>query len=387
MTTRRQITHPRILIDGYYLGKPSGYGRFVSELCGALGKTRTELQFVVAVTDRTEPALLVPAGNLRFAVVPERTFPFWEQVVIPFCARRHGCSVVHHPYNTSSIFKGRRKSVVTVHDVTFLESGNERDLRSTLIHAYMRAGFHLGSRSADCIVSVSEATRGRLTEMGMASTRVYNSVDEFVAMTGPHAAARPARPYFLHRGSYAAGHRNTARIIEAFVKSPILTQHYSLKVLGVPEGARHWAGAIGHPVEFLPRVTDAELAAIYRGSAGVIAASLLEGFCLPIVEGFGFGVPVIASDIDPMKEIAGQAALLVAPHDVDAIGRAMERLASEPGLAEDLVRRGRERYTEFSGRSMAERLISVYRTVLGGARPSSARLAQRAAGTDGIERA
>ena len=102
------------------------------------------------------------------------------------------------------------------------------------------------------------------------------------------------------------------------------------------------------------------LAALYAGSACVVATSLQEGFGLPIIEGFGFGVPVITSAIDPMAEVAGDAALLVDPCSIGDIADAIVSVVSDPALARSLVARGRVRMGVFASARVAERMIDIY---------------------------
>jgi glycosyltransferase involved in cell wall biosynthesis len=257
------------------------------------------------------------------------------------------------------------KSVTTVHDLTFLNKEVKRDIKSALIHFYMRTVFRFGARKSDAIVAVSDTTKMALQHLGIESQRIYNTVDGFLSTQIDVSAKLRSRPYFLHRGSYAPGHRNTERIIQAFLSLPALTEKYSLKILGVPAGAERWGTTPDQPIEYLPRVTDSELATLYAQSSCVVAASLLEGFCLPIVEAFGFGSPVIASNINPMMEIAGGAALLVSPEDKEEIAQAMLRIVSDVALAKLLVEKGRVQLRAFGSDCMAEEYFGVYRQVLG----------------------
>lgn len=356
----------RILIDGYYLGKPSGYGRFIHELCRALGNAESDLEFFIAVQNSTAKEFLQPYRNTRYIRAADTNFAVWEQVVIPLCAARNKCDIIHFPYNTKALLTTWSKSITTVHDLTFLRENAERDFKSSLIHLYMRAMFMFGTRKSTAVVAVSEATKADLLARGVASQRIYNTVDGFIGAVTVAPSGTPSRPYFLHRGSYASGHRNTERIIQAFLSTPILTDTFSLKLLGVPEGASLWKTTPDQPVEYLSRITDQELASLYAGSSGVVAASLLEGFCLPIVEAFGFGSPVITSNINPMMEIAGGAALLVDPHSVEDIAEAMLRIASDKTLAKDLAAKGRSRLSAFASSSVAAELLDLYRRVLNG---------------------
>ncbi|GAC1427138.1 MAG: glycosyltransferase family 1 protein [Burkholderiaceae bacterium] len=356
----------RILIDGYFLGKPSGYGRFIYELCRALGNAESDFEFLVAVQNSTAESFLQPYPNTRYIRATGTNFATWEQVVIPLCALRNKCDIIHFPYNTKALLTPWSKTITTVHDLTFLRKNAERDIKSSLIHSYMRIMFMSGTRNSNAIVAVSEATKTDLLARGVTSQRIYNTVDGFIGAATLVPSETPSRPYFLHRGSYALGHRNTERIIQAFLSAPILTDTFSLKLLGVPEGASYWKTTPDQPVEYLPHISDQELASIYTGSSCVIAASLLEGFCLPIVEAFGFGSPVITSNIDPMMEIAGGAALLVNPQSVEDIADAMLRIACDKALARDLAAKGRSRLPAFASSSMAAELLDLYRRVLSG---------------------
>jgi glycosyltransferase involved in cell wall biosynthesis len=114
-------------------------------------------------------------------------------------------------------------------------------------------------------------------------------------------------------------------------------------------------------VTFLGRLTDAELAALYKASLAVVVASIEEGFGLSIIEAMGFGTAVITSNFPPMSEVGGVAAVLVDPHDVAALENAMRRIASEPEHREALIKRGHERFQAFSTTRFAASLSSVYR--------------------------
>ena len=64
-------------------------------------------------------------------------------------------------------------------------------------------------------------------------------------------------------------------------------------------------------MQFLPRVSDVELASLFAGTTCVMVNSLDKELRLRIFEPFGFVAPVTMSDFDPIRTIAGDAALLV----------------------------------------------------------------------------
>ena len=116
----------------------------------------------------------------------------------------------------------------------------------------------------------------------------------------------------------------------------------------------------GSGVQFLGFVTDAELARLYRGSLCVAYASLYEGFGIPVLEALACGAPVVTSRGTAMAEVADGAAVLVDPHDSDAIAA---------GIGEAIRRRdelralGPERARAFSWQASAEATAAVYREV------------------------
>jgi glycosyltransferase involved in cell wall biosynthesis len=105
---------------------------------------------------------------------------------------------------------------------------------------------------------------------------------------------------------------------------------------------------------------DATLAAEYASAAAVAYPSDLEGFGFPVVEGFASGTPVVAT-----PELAGDAAVLVAPGNVSQLADALLSVLSDRALATRLASAGGQRAEAFTWRESALRTLEVYRDVLG----------------------
>ena len=101
-------------------------------------------------------------------------------------------------------------------------------------------------------------------------------------------------------------------------------------------------------IVFLGFVTNEALAQLLSAAKGLIFASLFEGFGLPIIEAMQAGVPVITSNRSAMREIAGDAALLVDPESVEEIGDAMSSICENQLLTESLISKGLQRAGHFS---------------------------------------
>ncbi len=360
MRVGASVRAPRVLIDGFFWGKPYGFGRFLSELCHALGSVPDpQMDLVVAVPGTIDPAMLPRYPSLAWQPVRTAPLPIWEQVLIPRLARRLASDVIHFPCNTRALLTGGRPAIVTVHDLMFLDDIPPwRRVKDAIYARYTTQIFRQASVRST-VIAVSDTTRRALAEHGVEARTVYNTVDGFLAEYAAVAPLETPRPYILHRGGYAA-HRNTQRVIEAFRAARAGLPGVDLKVLGAAEGAALWQTEAERDIHFLPRVFDAELAALYRGSLCLVATSLAEGFGLPILEGFGFGTPVITSTRDPMREVASDAALLVDPTDVNAIADAMRALGTNADLRATLVERGTARAHAFAATRVAAEMMAVY---------------------------
>jgi glycosyltransferase involved in cell wall biosynthesis len=89
---------------------------------------------------------------------------------------------------------------------------------------------------------------------------------------------------------------------------------------------------------------------------GFVYLSLYEGFGLPPLEAMGCGTPVISSTADSLVEVVGDAALLVAPEDEDAIADSLIRLIHDDQLRSRLHDAGLTRASQFSWGTTAERV-------------------------------
>jgi glycosyltransferase involved in cell wall biosynthesis len=116
-------------------------------------------------------------------------------------------------------------------------------------------------------------------------------------------------------------------------------------------------------VVFPGYIPDEELPALLSAATAFVFPSLYEGFGIPVLEAGVCGVPVITSNTSSLPEVAGDAALLVDPHDVDAIAEAMYRLVSDPQLADELRRRGKENVKRFSWEKCARETLAVLESV------------------------
>ncbi|HEY5048390.1 MAG TPA: glycosyltransferase family 1 protein [Rhizomicrobium sp.] len=106
------------------------------------------------------------------------------------------------------------------------------------------------------------------------------------------------------------------------------------------------------------------LMTLVKGARAVLFPSLYEGFGLPILEAMTLGTPVITSTESSIPEVAGDAAIMVDPYDIDAIKAAIVSVSADTGLCKELAQKGLARAAHFSIENYRDRLGRLYASFL-----------------------
>ena len=110
-------------------------------------------------------------------------------------------------------------------------------------------------------------------------------------------------------------------------------------------------------------VSEANLISLYNQSIILLFPSLYEGFGLTILEAQKMGVSVITSNISPMKEIAGNSALLVNPKNIKDIRNKLIRLYKNPLLRKHLVKKGYKNLMRFKPENFRKKYFLLYKKI------------------------
>ena len=114
-------------------------------------------------------------------------------------------------------------------------------------------------------------------------------------------------------------------------------------------------------VELPGWVSREELAGLYQRAWAFISPTLFEGFGMPVAEALAAGIPTACSAIEPVRSVAGSAALLFDPTSEAAILEAMVRISSDAELRARLTVEGPRRASEFSWRKAAAETLALLR--------------------------
>lgn len=272
---------------------------------------------------------------------------------------------------------GKIPIVTTIHDAIPLAHPEWGSLKHRII---ITPVFRQSVRWANRVITVSEYSKGQIVEhFGISPEKIvviHNGVDSrwFKPIVSAELEALRSKYKLSRRYVVCVGtlqpRKNIDRLIKAYQALPKpLLKEFDLLIVGragwgsdnlllklkdsIAHGYVHW-------LEYLP---NTELEILVKGASCLALPSLAEGFGLPVIEGFAAGVPVITSNTSSLPEIAGDAAVLVNPYDVEAISDGLRCLLEDSELAGRLREKGLDRAKCYSWDRMAESTVSVYHSV------------------------
>lgn len=338
-----------IALDATYsLGRNlSGVGIYSREISEGLARSHPEVRFL-------------------FCYRPHRLARSFDMSLPPNARRRllwsgpPASADLFHALN-QRLDARHRRAVSTFHDLFVLTAEySTPEFRARFAEQARRA-----AERSDLIIAVSEYTARQLEQV--------LKVDRARIRVIPHGTRAPRPPVQIERQDLILfvgaiqKRKNVARLVQAFGAAP---PGWKLVLAGASGfGSEEAFAAIESSprradIELAGYVTDAELERLYRRASFLAFPSLDEGFGIPVLEAMARGLPVLTSNCSAMAELGAGAALLVDPHDVDAIAAAIAELARNEPLRDELALKALERSAAFTWENAVQKTWAVYREVL-----------------------
>lgn len=374
----------KIGIEGQrlYRRKKHGMDMVALELIKNLQLIDKKNKYVVFVKPDEDNTCIPAAPNFKIVELGGGPYPTWEQIALPRAARAEGCDILHCTSNTGPLFS-KVPLITILHDIIYLESVSLFKKAGTwyqkIGNMYRRFVVPPVVRKSKRVVTVSNFEKDRIKNfMGLGDNLVaiYNGVgSHFKKITDKNlleeAKAKYKLPdHFLFFLGNTDPKKNTPNVLTAFADfNAKSSQKYKLVMLDYEENAlQKILSDIGHPeirkdIHLTGYVVNTDLPAIISQCKVFLYPSLRESFGIPILEGMACGVPVITSNTSSMPEIAGDAALIVNPHNPDEITAAIHKILDDEPFRNMLCEKGIERAAKFSWKNMAVANLKLYEEV------------------------
>ncbi len=373
----------RIAINGHIISfatsfRQGGVSNHTVELLRELAHIDTENQYTVFVNPGVTreqlglPAHFEIAQSRLPTLLPKYRIP-WEQTVAPLLLARGRYTLFHGPLNTAP-FLAPVPTVITIHDLAFLDV---QQSHRTVNRQYLKWATHLSVRRASHIMTVSEFTKQAIrARYGVPDERITVAYNAPARRFHP----RPVKELESFRRSKGLPDRYLLYLgtLEPRKNVPVLLKAYAhvrdeVRLPLVIAGDKGWhydeiftlyrSLNLERDVQFIGFVPPNEQPLWYAAALAFVFPARYEGFGMPPLEAMACGTPVITSTATSLPEVAGDAALLVDPDDVDGLADALQRIVSDHALRDELRERGLARAAMFHWRQLAEKALGVYRQV------------------------
>jgi len=355
----------RIAIDASPAAKEprTGTELYTLHLILALARLETADEFTVLLNEGIPKEFAHLPGNFAIRRIPRRRL--WAQTKLPRELRRDKPDAFFAPANVIP-FLHPPVCVTTIHDAGFHYFP---ECYPMLVRWYLELTTRFALRTARKVIAVSQATKEDLVrDYGAEPSRieVIHSglpVTETLLPTPERIASTLERyeitsPYLLFLGRLETK-KNVARLVQAFFKLKERGFPHQLVLGGTPgvgfDEVARLTNASPHGTDVvLTGYVGEEKGHLYAGAEAFVFPSLYEGFGFPVLEAAAYGVPVVTSRTSSLAEIAGNAALLVDPLDIDDITTAVARVIEDKDLRSKLVALGHQRLRAFDWQATAQ---------------------------------
>ena len=357
-----------------------GTDRYITELLYQLSTMDTTNQYFIFYAHWQRFVKPLTASNFQFIqmVPPKGTLlrAFWQALIFPKVVKKYNLNVLHYT-NPIPILKRHCPIVVTIHDLAeFIQPVKYGALKSYAKRLFVV----LCIKKANFIITVSDTTRKAILDLLDFSPESIDVTLEGISRNlsvdnndGEYIFEKYHLPrnYLLYVGVIEKT-KQVESIVRAFsLLDDSLQRNYAIVIAGNKGNAYEDVKAairdckLEKKVFSLGYVQDRDLKYLYKGARVFVFPSLIEGFGLPILEAMGHGIPVIASDIPVISEVAGDAAILVDPYDITALRDAMSKVLLDEEMRKSLIMKCSERIKDFSWENTARKTLTIYKKLAG----------------------
>jgi len=295
-----------------------------------------------------------------------------EQLLIPFYVKKYKIDVLFSPGNFAVIFPRCQQVLVIQSPLTIKEIREKHAPKEvSRIHGfYYDIMLPISARRVDKIIAVSNDIKKHLLNQVKISEQkiqvIYEGVDLNFLKNSVSEPPHP-KPYILFLSTLFK-YKNADKLLMAFAKLKNERKiPHSLVIVG--RDPRNGIEKLKQIVDkerlfkhviFTGVVTHEKIAPLYKNADVFVYPSSVETFGLPVLEAMVCGTPVVASNRMSVPEVAGDAALIVDPDNIEEMTEAIYNVITDEKLRESLIKKGYERVNQLSWGKTASESLKVF---------------------------
>lgn len=274
-----------------------------------------------------------------------------------FFVKKHSSQINHITGDVNYIALGLPKSntLLTIHDVGSAFQGNF--FKNALIKLFW---FNLPFRRVKYISVVSQFTKQELIKLFKIKESKITIIPDSISQRyfEDFVKIENDKPNILFIGTKA--NKNIENSIKALRGMSV-----KLIIIGkLNENQKQLLEKNNIDYSNYFNISEDKLLNLYRKSDILLFPSFYEGFGLPIIEAQAVGIPVITSDLEPMRSVAGGVALLVNPNNIEEIKTAIQKIISNEQLRRELTEKGKANSLKYSPQYIAKQYFELYKKML-----------------------
>jgi len=354
----------KVAINARFLEKNlKGIGRY--SLGIAKGLRNKDSAFVLLSSKAILPKFEDYAKKLGVRRINHFRSHLWEQVVLPKYLTSIYRPLLVNFVNTAPISYDNQ--ITVIHDLAFKKA--KRSL-TKIYRKYYNFIIPRAINASKKIVTVSHTMKKEIIKEYNLNTDFVEVVYNFVS--GNIVSLSKKRQYtkyfnfdYILAVSSLNPRKNFKRLLRAF--SSIKSNKVKLLIVGEKKRifkAEDFGNLLNNNIIFTGFVKDEVLVDLYKHAIIFIYPSFYEGFGIPILEAMQCDCPVITSCTSSMPEVAGDAAILINPYDVDDISNAISELLTNESLRKDLKIKGKKNLHRFTFSSSVEQFYKIIKKEL-----------------------
>ncbi|MEY4639156.1 MAG: hypothetical protein RLY13_154 [Actinomycetota bacterium] len=352
----------KIFFDARYIRIDHHDG--ISRFSAGLAKELHALTDITVLIHDLRQLQQLPEG-IKFARISAPTSALEPLVALQI--NKLSPDIVFTPMQTMGSFGRKYKLVLTIHDLIYYRHPAPPPAFNAVIRLLWRL-YHLSFapqrlllNRADHVVTVSETTKQLIADHKLTKLPVeviYNAADENYADA---ARAKPKTKNLVYMGSFM-DYKN----VETLVRGMQFLPEFNLQLLSrISDARKHELAAkipvSGGTVEFLNGVSEDQYHDLLNQSFALVSASLDEGFGIPLVEAMNRAIPVVVSDIEIFREVAGKAGTFFEASSEQGFAAAIESLSTAEWKQKSFE--SLDRAKSFSWKISAKKLLKLLNRV------------------------